>query len=116
LFDTIRQDDHTERQTFFTQNVDWSTATCFYIDSSFHRSVNQYFLNNFDIDIANVAPQHQTTLEGGKLIPRKYFQSVLESNSTYMKRVKEFFEIDYNFLKTVNFNNTKNIKFRYYDF
>jgi hypothetical protein len=116
LFDTVRQDDHTERQTFFTQNVDWSTAECFYIDSSFHGSVNQYFSNNFNIDISNVAPDHQTTLESGKLIPKKYFQSVLESNSTYMTRVKEFFEIDYNFLKTVNFNNATNIKFWYYDF
>jgi DNA phosphorothioation-dependent restriction protein DptG len=43
LFDTVRQDDHTERQTFFTQNVDWSIAECFYIDSAFHGSVNQYF-------------------------------------------------------------------------
>jgi hypothetical protein len=116
LFDTVRQDDHTERQTFFIQNVNLDKAKCFYMNDTFSISVNQYFLTKFNIDISSFPKENQTTLDGGKLIPKTYFRSVLESNTKYMHRVKEFFKIDYDFIKTANFENTKKVECQYYDF
>jgi hypothetical protein len=115
LFDTVCQDDHTERQVFFVQDVNWSNAVCFFIDDSFNLAVGEYFTTNFGVDIANAPPEHQTTLEGGKLIPKNYFRRVLESNPKYLKRVKEFFEPDYKFLKSLPFQNSNTVNFRYYD-
>ena len=116
LFDSVRQDDHTEKQCFFVQNVDWKNTVCFYINDSFESSVNQFFVKNYSIDISNVPRANQTTLEGGKLIPRNYFQTVLESNQTYQNRLKEFFEIDYKLIQSLNFENAESVKCKYYDF
>lgn len=115
LFDTVRQDDHTERQSFFVQNIKLDNTVFFYIDSSFQSSVTEYFSNTLDCDISQIPPDNQTTLEGGKLIPKRYFRSVLESNSAYMSRVKEFFEIDYRLLHHLHFQNVNEIKCQYYD-
>jgi hypothetical protein len=115
LFDTVRQDDHTERQMFFVQNVDWSNAVCFFINDSFKQSVGQYFVSNFNVDITDAPPENQTTLEGGKLVPKNYFRNVLENNPKYLNRVKEFFEPDYKFLKCLPFQNVKTVNFWYYD-
>ena len=115
LFDTVRQDEHTERQTFFVQNIDWENTVCFFINDSFKASVNQYFINNFHVDIADTPPENQTTLEGGKLIPKNYFCRELEHNPKYLNRVKEFFEPDYKFLKSLPFYNTNTVNFWYYD-
>jgi hypothetical protein len=56
-----------------------------------------------------------TTLPGGKLIPKNYFKSVLESNPAYLKRVKDFFEDDYRLIKNTHFQNEWNNNLRYYD-
>ena len=115
LFDTVRQDDHTERQCFFIQNIDLENTVCFYLDSSFQHAVSDYFDNILGFDISNFPAEHQTTLEGGKLIPKQYFRSVLESNTNYMKRVKEFFDIDYRLLQRTRFENATKVKCQYYD-
>ena len=115
LFDTVRQDDHTERQLFFLQNVDINRAKFFFINDTFNESVNKYFVQNFSTDISNYPKENQTSLEGGKLIPKQYFRSVLESNTRYLDRVLQFFENDYQFLQKVSFENPVTGKYLYYD-
>jgi hypothetical protein len=105
LFSTVRQDEHTERQAFFVQNVNWNNTICFYIDSNFNQAICKYFQSQYNIDISNVPPEHQTTLEGGKLIPKTYFKSVLESNYRYFGSVKSYFKIDYDMIKNIKFEN-----------
>ena len=115
LFDTVRQDDHTERQLFFLQNVDVSRAKFFLINDTFNESVNKYFIQNFSTDISNYSKENQTTLQGGKLIPKQYFRSVLESTPQYLDRVLQFFERDYQFLQKISFENPVTGKYQYYD-
>jgi hypothetical protein len=116
LFDTIKQDDHTERQMFFLQNLNTDQIKFFLIGSEFQSSVNKYFLLNFNQDISKYPKENATTFESGKLKPREYFQTVLESNTKYLNRVKEFFECDYNFIKKIQFENQQPIKLKYYDY
>jgi hypothetical protein len=72
-------------------------------------------VSNFNVDITDAPPENQTTLEGGKLVPKNYFRNVLENNPKYLNRVKEFFEPDYKFLKCLPFQNVKTVNFWYYD-
>jgi len=116
LFDTIKQDEHTERQMFFLQNLNMDQIKFFLIGDEFRSSVNNYFLSNFNQDISKYPKENATTLEGGKLIPREYFATVLESNTKYLNRVKEFFQCDYNFIKKTQFENNRPIKLKYYDY
>ena len=115
LFDTVRQDDHTEQQLFFLQNVDVDRAKFFLINDTFNESVSQYFIQNFSTDISNYPKENQTTLQGGKLVPKQYFQSVLESTPQYLDRVLQFFQRDYQFLQKISFENHVTGKYQYYD-
>lgn len=115
LFDTVRQDDHTERQSFFVQNVDWNCAKCFYVNETFNKCFQHYISTGFGKDISGFAKQHETTLEGGKLIPKTYFREVLESNPKYLSRVLQYFEPDRQLLKKLDFENANHIKMQYYD-
>lgn len=115
LFDTVRQDPHTETQSFFVQHVDWNRARCFYMDAAFNQYFQDYISTSFNKNISGFPRQHETTLEGGKLIPKTYFRQALESNPKYLSRVLEYFEPDRQLLKKLDFVNTKQINMQYYD-
>lgn len=115
LFDTLRHDEHTERQIFYVQNVNWGRSACFFMDDSFTESMNQYFVNNYKVNISAVEPKNQSNSQTENLIPKQYFQQVLESNPKYLHRVKEYFEIDYKLLRSLRFKNTRHIRCCYYD-
>lgn len=115
LFDSIRQDDHTERQRFFLHDLDKTNMTFWWIDAGFRQSFTRYFLQTFGTDISHCHPDHVTTLEGGKLIPRNYFKTVMENNTIYLNRVKEYFYEDYQLIKTTPFSNANRPLMSYYD-
>ena len=80
LFDTVRQDDHTERQTFFIQNVNLDKAKCFYMNDTFSISVNQYFLTKFNIDISSFPKENQT--QGQKSV-KIFFDEIITLTQSY---------------------------------
>ena len=105
IFDTVRQDEHTERQMFFIQDLDIDNMVPFFMKEDFKFTVTNYFVDNFNSDISGFAEEHVTTLEGGKLIPRNYFKQILVENWTYQERLKDFYIEDYYFLKSIKYIN-----------
>ncbi len=105
IFDTVRLDDHTERQAFFIHALDWDRCDFWYINSDFRSEFCAYFAQRFGIDITDHEPQNASSLSNGKSIPRQYFRSVLLNNPAYLARVCEFFESDRDLIKQVQFAN-----------
>lgn len=105
IFDTVRLDDHTERQAFFIQNLDWARCDFWYIDSQFKSNFSDYFQKEFNLDVTHFAEQNVSNLQNGKAIPKQYFKAILENNPKYLARVCEFFETDQDIIKKVEFKN-----------
>jgi hypothetical protein len=115
LFTVIRTDEHTEKQQYFLQKLDQGNMKFFMVNDSLSKSVVNYCATVLNKPVPTILPMNATTLSGGKLIPKNYFKSVLESNPAYLKRVKDFFEDDYHLIKNTHFQNEWNNKLSYYD-
>ena len=116
VFDTVRLDDHTERQTFFLQNLDSHRCDFWYINSEFKSDFSTYFEQRFRLNVHAHVAQNVSNLDNGKAIPRHYFKSVLENNSKYMTRVCEFFQPDRDLIQQVKFENCQTPRIFGYDY
>jgi hypothetical protein len=115
LFTVIRTDEHTEKQQYFLQKLDQANMKFFMVNDLLSESVVNYCNAVLKTPVPMIPPMNVTTLPGGKLIPKNYFKSILESNPTYLKKVKDFFEDDYHFIKSTHFENKWDSKLSYYD-
>lgn len=115
LFQIVRLDPHTEQQLWFLQNLPRDNMKFFWVDSTLSDSVTNYLSTVIKRPVAIFPPNHVSTIDGGKLIPKNYFRSVLESNPHYLKQVKKYFYDDYCFIKDQTFENCVCPKFQYYD-
>jgi hypothetical protein len=115
LFTIIRTDEHTEKQQYFLQRLNHNNMKFFMVNDSLSESVINYCDTVLKKPVPKVTRMNETTLQGGKLIPKNYFRSILESNPKYLNRVKKFFVDDYHFIKTIHFENTWSNTLSYYD-
>ena len=115
IFDTVRLDDHTERQMFFVQQLNWEQCDFWYINSDFRLAFSDYFYARFGQTVHAQAPQNVSGLENGKIIPRQYFRSVLLNNKTYLTRVCEFFQQDCDMIREIKFANCQTPSLLGYD-
>jgi hypothetical protein len=115
LFNIIRTDEHTEKQQYFLQGLNQNNMKFFMVNESLSESVVNYCASVLKKPVPLLNRINETTLPGGKLIPKNYFKLILESNPKYLNRVKEFFKNDYHFIKNTQFENNWNNKLSYYD-
>ena len=115
LFTIVRTDEHTEKQQYFLQGLNHNNIKFFMVNDSLSDSVVNYCATVLKKSVPVLDRINETTLPGGKLIPKNYFRSVLESDLKYLNRVKNFFIDDYHFIKTIHFENKWSNKLSYYD-
>lgn len=115
LFRTVRVDEHTEKQKYFLQRLNQDNMKFFMVNETLSASVVNYCATVLKQTVPVFPRMNESTLPGGKLIPKNYFRSVLESNPRYLKKVKKFFEEDYHFIKSIQFENEWNHTLSYYD-
>lgn len=116
IFTYIQLDVHTGLQTDFLKELNLSQTKFFMVNDSLSASVGEYFKQTANLILPDLPRENAGTLNSGKLIPKQYFKSVLESNPIYLRNVKRFFYSDYRFIQTQQFENVANTKFMYYDF
>ena len=115
LFYLVHVDEHTQKQQWFLQGLDTSKMKFFMVNETLSQTVTDYLNQLFGTCWPIMSPKNESTLEGGKLIPKQYFRQVLESNPTYLNHVKQAFRSDYDFIKSLHFENHTDKKFQYYD-
>lgn len=116
VFQIVHVDEHTTGQLYFLQGLDQDKMKFFMVNPYLSQSVCDYLNDLTGKDMKPMAYENQTTLAGGKLIPKQYFQQVLESDPKYLERVKYCFRSEYKFMKTLTYQNHTDKKFQYYDF
>ena len=115
LFDSIRQDDHTERQLFFIQGLDLNHADFWWVTPELSQHMASYFLE-LGVDTSKFPISNASDSESGKAIPKTYFRAVMESNLKYLQRVKDFFAGDRDLIRQIPFKNCQTPVMSYYDY
>lgn len=94
----VTVDDHTETQTYFLQKVDINKCTFFKVDSELSTTLQQW-LNEHDYKI----PVSQTLENQGNQDIKKYVKEKVDSDPTFVLKLKQYFKDDYELINRVKF-------------
>lgn len=102
IFDRIAFDDHTELQILFVEGI--KNCTFFLCDENYKLNFSN-FLKEHGVSNSyqNYENQHVTSADVVRQKFKNIFQLALESNPEYLKKVKWYFNKDYDLINSINF-------------
>lgn len=103
LIDQTTVDDHTEKQVYFIDGIDFSNCTFFKCDNTYSELLHSRFkdANWFMLD-----PVHVTSADPLRSKFKKIFQPLLE-NSKYINHIKHHYKEDYDLIQSIQFYGTR---------
>ena len=105
IFHRITFDDHTERQINFLHGLD--TDRCVFIRCDVHYRKNfSAFVSqelHYPNRYFNYEPQHVSADSPDRLRFKTILEMVMSANHSYERRIREYFELDYELISQVKF-------------
>lgn len=102
IFNTITFDDHTERQLYFLQNVDYFSTVFLKFGPDLRKNLNKFLLkHNFSNGVTGIENINTRTEAKQLIIDR--LRQFMDIHPEFEIRVKRHFAVDYNLYENTNY-------------
>jgi GNAT superfamily N-acetyltransferase len=106
VIDRVVFDDHTEKQVYFVEDLDFTNATFFMCDATYRIFLEQFLrARGIGNTYSRYAYRHTTEESDIRKKFKKYFKPLIE-NSKYCEHIKKYYAFDYDLISSVKFYGT----------